>query len=323
MNPLSRAALLCAGLLYGALAPLASSAQNFPSKPITLVVPVQGGSSPDVTARLYAQRLSESLRQPVVVENVPGASGTLGAQKVARSTPDGYTLMFASNNMVTINPHMIANLGYQVERDFAPIIKLTTVHYVWISNPKFPGNTVQEWVEYAKANPGKLTFGTTGPGSAANLAGELFMRDTNTRMLAVAYKGSSLPDLMTDVIQLKQEPTATAVPLIQAGKVKALAVTGATRVALLPNVPRMAESFPSHVIEGSHSVWAPAGTPAAVISLLNAEFEKVGRLTDVIEKLADLGIQTTGSTPAELLESTRKESQMWADLIKTRNIKVE
>lgn len=315
--------LLGAMSLLAGLMPLAAQAQDYPRRTVTIVVPGTPGGSPDVMARLFAQRLAESLGQQVVVEAVPGASGIIGVQKVARAPADGYTVLYGFNQLVTMNPHLIPNLPYNPEKDLAPVSMLADLGYVWIANNDLPANTVAEWIALAKAQPGKLSFGTTGPGSAANLGGELFMEQTGTRILAVAYKGNSNPDLIAGIINLKMEPYTTAIPLIEAKRVKALAITGAARLAAIPSVPTMAESLPGYVIAGWHAVWLPANTPQAIVDRLNVEFVKVTKQPEMVERMRTVGLRPVGGTPQELRDQTREETVKWGALIKSRNIKAE
>lgn len=315
--------LIGAVWLLASLSAAAAVAQDYPRRPISIVVPGTSGGSPDVMARLFAQRLSEAMGQQVVVDTVPGASGIIGVQKVVRAPADGYTVLYGFNQLVTMNPHLIPNLPYNPERDLAPVSILADLGYVWIANNDLPANTVAEWITLARAQPGKLSFGTTGPGSAANLGGELFMEQTGTRILAVAYKGNSNPDLIAGIINLKMEPYTTAIPLIDSKRVKALAITGAARLAVMPNVPTMAEALPGYVITGWHAVWLPANTPQAIVDRLNAEFVKVAKLPEMVERMRTVGLQPVAGTAQELRDLTREETAKWGRLIKSRNIKVE
>ncbi len=312
-----------AATAMGLAAPLAFGQSRYPERPITMVVPATAGSSPDVIARLLGQKLQESMGQPVVIDSAPGASGLIGAQKLVRAEPDGYTLLYGFNQIVTMNPHLLKNLPYDVQRDFQPVTMTADLGYVWIANNDFPASTVPEWIAYAKANPRKTTFGTTGPGSAANLGGELFMQQTGTQMLAVPYKASSRADLVSGVINLMMDPYTTAIPLITSGKVKALAVTGPERLKALPNVPTMSEFLNGYVIRGWHAVWARAGTPQPVVERLNRELTAAIRQPDIVERMANVGLRGLPMSPKELDDLTREESRMWRDLIRERNIQVE
>ena len=304
-------------------APLAYAQGRYPERPVTLVMPGTVGGSPDVMARLLALKIQPSLGQPMLVDTVPGASGIIGIQKMLRNPADGYTALYGFNQLVTMNPHLIKNLSYNPEKDFAPVTMTADLGYIWIAHNDFPASNVQDWIKYARANPRKVTFGTTGPGSAANLGGELFMKHTGTEILAVPYKGNSTSDLMAGFIHLKMEPYTTAVPLVTSGKVKALAVTGTERLKVLPDVPTMSEFFKEYVIRGWHAVWVKAGTPQPAIERLNREFALAVKQPDVVERMNTVGLRAMTSTPAELAALTRQESAMWGDLIRERNIQVE
>lgn len=308
-----------AGLLAGFGA---SASSRFPDKPITVVVPSVAGGSPDTVARLFSRQVQTTIGQPLVVENVSGASGVIGIQRVLRAPNDGHCLLYGYNQLVTINPFLLKNLPYDPVRDLAPVSLTADLGYIWIANPSFGPGSVAEWIEHMKRNPGKVNFGTQGTGSAAHLGGELLMQQSGTRMTAVPYKGSSTPDLLAGVIDVKMEPYTTAIPLVQSGKVKALAATGAQRVALLPNLPTLVESFPGHVIRGWHAIWLRAGSPASAVDTLQREFAAAAGTPAVRDRLRDIGLSAVSSTPEELRQLIASESRMWSQLIKERGIEV-
>lgn len=307
----------------GLAAPWVRAQGPYPDRPVTLVVPGTLGGSPDVMARLLAQKLQTSMGQPVIVDTQPGASGLIGMQKALRNPADGYTTIYGFNQLVTMNPHLIKDLSYDAERDLAPVTMTADLGYVWIANKDFPASNLQEWIAHARAHPGKVSFGTTGVGSAANLGGELFMQLTGTQMLAVAYKGNSTSDLLAGVIQMKMEPYTTAVPLITSGKVKALGVTGVERLKVLPDVPAMSEHLKGYVVRGWQAVWVKAGTPQPAVDRLNRELRAAVHQADMAERMTTVGLRPATTTPQELRELTHQESAMWRDLIRERKIQVE
>jgi len=302
----------------------ASQAENYPSRTITFVVPSSAGGSPDTIGRLIAAKLSDALNQPVVIDNVPGGSGIIGTEKVTRAKADGYTVLYGFNQLVTMNPHLFARLPYSPDTDLEPVLLVAKLGYVWVSAPSFAANSVDEWLKLARSQPGKLTFASNGPGSAAHLGGELVNQLAKVEMLHVPYRLNGVPpDLMSGRVDLKIEPSSLALPLIKAGQLKALAVTGAKRIDALPNVPALAEYLPGYDITGWQAVWVPAGTPAAVVARLNTEINRIIAMPDIQVRLAQLGAEVVGGAPSVLTNTTRTESKMWRDLLHARNIKPE
>lgn len=302
-----------------------TQSRGYPNKPIRLIVPSAPGGSPDTLARLFAQKLSENMGQAVVVEAMPGASGLIGTEKAMKSPADGYTILYGFNQLVTMNPHQFTKMPYDVERDMVPVSLVAGMAYVWIAPISFPANSIAELIQLAKAQPGKINFASPGLGSGSHLGGELLMQAAGIQMLHVPYKNTTTAtlDLLAGIVQLKMDPYASAMPLIKSGKVKALAVTGPTRSVLLPQVPTVLESLPGYEIPGWHAVWVPAGTPPDIVQRLNLEFVKIARSPDMRGKLAEMSIDAVGSTPAELAQATRSESQMWGKLLKTRQIQLQ
>jgi len=301
-----------------------ASAQTepYPSRPISLVVPAGPGTGADVQARLAAQKLGEVLGQRIVVENAVGASGIIAVQRVMRARSDGYTLLFSFNQVVTMNPNVIANLPYDVEKDLEPISRFSESPFIWMVNNEVPAKTFPELMAYAKANPGKIAVGVTGFGAAAHLGMQLLSHHTGAEFLAVNYTGNIAPDLMSNVVQMTLTPAAVASTLINSGKVKALAQTGPRRASRFADIPTVAEFIPGYVIEAWYGVWAPKGTPKPVLAQLNAAWVKVAGMPDLGERLGGLGVTLIGSTAEELAEHTRRETQMWQGVVKARNIKL-
>jgi len=302
----------------------ASQARDYPDRPITFVVPSSAGGSPDTIGRLIAARLADALKQPVVIDNLSGASGIIGTERVARAKPDGYTVLYGFNQLVTMNPHLFTKLPYVPEKDLEPVVLVAKLGYVWVAAPSFGANTVDEWLRLAKAQPGKLTFASNGPGSSAHLGGELVNQLAKVEMLHVPYRSNGVPpDLMSGRVDLKIEPSSLAIPLIKAGRLKALAVTGAKRMDALPDVPALAEFLPGYDITGWQAVWVPAGTPQPVVARLNAEINRIIALPEIQARLAEMGAEVVGGAPDVLTRTTRSESKMWRDLLLARNIKPE
>ncbi|KQW64965.1 Bug family tripartite tricarboxylate transporter substrate binding protein [Variovorax sp. Root411] len=298
----------------------AFSQARYPSRPITLVLPAGAGTGVDIIGRLGAQKLSEVLGQPVVIENVVGASGVIGVQKVTRAKPDGYTLLFAFNQTITMNPHVVANLPYDPQRELVPISRFAAAPFVWMVNTQIPVKTFPELVAYAKSQPGKLAMGVTGFASAAYLGSQLLAYQTGAEVLPVNYAGNFSADLMSNVVQLSMSPAAQVPALIASGKIRALAQTGERRAEGLKDIPTVSETVPGYVIDAWYAVWAPVGTPKEVVATLTEAWRSVASKPETRERLAALSAVAVGSTAEELDELIRKETRMWGDVVKARKI---
>lgn len=317
-----RTLVLVAGVMATSVAPLAH-AETYPTKPIHLIVPSAPGGSPDLLARMIAPRLSKVLDQPVVVENSTGAAGIIGTQRVANAAPDGYTLLYGFNQIATMNPNLYSKLSYQPERDLAPISLTLNLSYVWISPTSFSAKTIPELITLAKAKPGSVNYASTGYGSAAHLGGILLEKMAGIEMLHVPYKGNTTADLLANVVQLKLDPIAASLGLIRAGQVHALAVSSPRRLAVLPNVPTVAETLPGYEMIGWQGIWAPMGTPKPIIEKLNAAIVEIIKTPDMQKRILDLGYEPLGSTAEEMASRIRKETAEWATLIKSANISLD
>jgi len=316
------------GLTLGVLLACAAAAfaQPFPSKPIRIVVPFPAGGTTDVLARAAAQKLSDSLGQPAVVDNRPGAGGNIGAELVAKSPPDGYTLLMGTVGTHAINPALYPKMPYDHIRDFAPVILVAGVPNVLVVNPALPVNSVQELVAYARANPGKLNFASSGSGTSIHLSGELFKTAAGLSMTHVPYKGSApaLMDLIGGQVQLMFDNLPSALPQIRAGKLKALAVTSRERAPALPDVPTIAESgFPGFEASSWFGLLAPAGTPPPVIATINAEVAKWLASPDAKEKLLAQGANAAGGTPEDFARHITAETAKWQKVVKESGAKVD
>ena len=299
---------------------------KYPERPITLVVPTAPGGTTDFTARLIADPLARALGQPVVVDNKPGASGNIGNQMVARAKPDGYTLLLAYSGYQVGNPHLFKKAGWDPIKDFAPVGMLTRAPQVLVARANLPANNLRELMAYAKANPGKLNYASSGNGSIQHISGELFKQLTGTQITHIPYKGAgpAVQDLLGGQVDLFFTTPASVVSQIKGEKLKALAVTSPRRLASLPQVPTAAESGLSNFdLDSWFALYAPAGTPADIVQLLNAEIGKVLAMPDIRKKAEDSGTAVEQMTVAQLGDFTRKELEYWGRVIKSANITAE
>ncbi len=315
-----RTAALALAALLPALAQLAT-AQEWPAaKPITYVVPFTPGGSTDTIARVLANKLQEALKQSVVVENKPGQAGGIGAAYVAKAAPDGYTLFGGTISTHAINVSLYKNLAYHPVRDFEPVALVATLPNVLIINPALGVNSVAELVELLKKDPSKRMFASSGSGTSTHLAGELFGDLIGVKLTHIPYKGT--PPALTDVaagqVAFMFDQMTAALPLAKAGRVKLLAVTTGKRITLAPELPTMAEAgVPGFEMSSWQAVYAPKGTPKAVVQRLNAEITKALKLPDVQAKLHDqLGMDIVASTPEVLAAHMAREIPRWAELVR-------
>lgn len=312
-------ALLCA-------LPLVAAAQPYPSKPIRFVVPYPAGGPLDAVARLLGQKVSESMKQPVIVENKAGAGGNIGADAVAKSPGDGYTILMGAVATHAINPTLYAHIPYDPIRDFIPVTQVASTPNVLVVNPSVPAANVKEFIAYARANPGKLNFGSGSTGSAGHLAGELFKTLAGVDMTHVPYKGAApaMNDLIGGQIQLMFDNLASALGQVRAGRVRALAVTTARRTTLAPDLPTIAESgLPGFDINTWFGIFVPANTPREIVDRLHDEFTRALAAPDVREKMLSLGAEPVGSTPAEFAAYIRAEAEKYARVIKASGAKAD
>ncbi|WP_257993385.1 tripartite tricarboxylate transporter substrate binding protein [Cupriavidus pauculus] len=301
------------------------SAQEFPQHPVRLVLPYPAGGPTDLLARVVAVKMGESLRQSVVVDNKPGASGMIGAEAVARAAPDGYTIL-ANASLHVINPSIYSKMRYDAFKDFVPITQLADVPLVLVVNNDSPVRTVQDLISYAKRQGGSLNFGSAGNASAQQLAGESFKLAAKVPMQHVPYKGSApaLTDLMGGQIQLMFDSMPSAMPFIKAGKLRAVAVTTARRASALPDVPTVAESgLPGFDISTWYGLWAPRGTPPAVVEKLAAHAAAALKRPDVRQQYADMGAEPIGSSPADFARYNASEGKKWAEIVRQSGAKAD
>jgi tripartite-type tricarboxylate transporter receptor subunit TctC len=306
--------------------PLAAAAQAYPTHAIRMIVPYPAGGSVDVLGRAIADKLAASLGQPVVADNRVGATGAIAHQLVATSPPDGYTIGMSGTSPLVLAPYQIKNLPYDPTKDFAYLACPGTTPFVLDVNPSLPVKNVQELVAYAKANPGKLNFGSAGMGNSAHLSAELFKRATGIDMVHVPYKGNAIAmqDLIAGNIQVLFDPVQTSIPQIRSGKVRALAVTSKTRFADLPDLPTVAESgYPGYEFVVWYALIAPAGTPAPIVGRLNADINKAVSDPEMKRKFAALGADLTESKPDECAAFVKSELALWGKLMAEVGIKPE
>lgn len=323
MNLIERAGWRLFSAVCLAFAAQACLAQAYPAKAIRVIVPSSPGGSPDVLARLLAGPLGDELGQTLVVETLPGAADIIGTDRVAKALPDGYTLLYGFNQVATMNPPLYKKLPYQPERDLVPLGLTLNLSYMWIANADFPPNSIAELVALNKAKPGSVYYASTGPGSAAHLGALLLERMTGTQMTHVPYRSNTNADLMAGVVQLKLDPVAASLGLAKSGKVKVLAVSSAKRLAVLPDVPTVAETVPGYELSGWQGFWAPVGTPQSIVNRLNAAIVKVVRAPEMQKKIQELGYEPLGSSPKEMADRIHTELAEWTTLIKQANIVIE
>ncbi|MGH8661578.1 MAG: Bug family tripartite tricarboxylate transporter substrate binding protein [Burkholderiales bacterium] len=309
-----------------ALAALPAAAQQYPARPVRFIAPFPPGGGVDIVARTVGEKLGARLGQTVVVDNRPGAGATLGTSLAAKSTPDGYTLLVAPVIGLAIAHGYYRKLDYDLRRDFEPVGKIGFGTVVMVVPPSLGVGSVKEVIALAKAKPGQLSFASSGIGGLIHLTGELFKQMAGVDMLHVPYKGTTqlLPDLIDGRVSLAIDSLPAHIPHIKAGRLRALGVARKTRSAQLPDVPTMSEAgLPGFESYTDYALYAPAGTPKAIVALLNREMQPVLQLPDLRAKLEAIGIEIAGSTPEALRAEVASEVARWTKVIKDANIKQE
>lgn len=321
---LLRAVSAALGLVAFAGPAAADEVKSYPSRPVKLVVPFPPGGATDAVGRLVAQHLSEYWKQPVIIDNRPGAGTVIGTDTVARAPADGYTLgMVISAH--TINPSLRPNLPYDTLKDFAAVSQVGVQHLVIAANPRFEANNIAELLALAKKNPGKISFATPGSGTAMHLSMELLNVTAGTQMVHVPYKGGApaQQDVVGGQVPLLLDVYHSSAPLIKTGRLKAIAMLSPQRVAAAPDVPTIAETVPEVAAVGTIGIIAPAATPKALVAKMSADIAKVVQSKDVSSKLAEMGVEPMGSTPAEYEQVIRSEIAKWAPVVKASGAKVD
>ena len=315
---------LAAGAAALPAVPHVAWAQAYPSRPVRIVVGFPAGGATDIMARLMGDWLTERLGQQFLVENKPGASGNIGIDMVAKAPADGYTLLTVVTP-VAINPALFTNLPFDFMRDIAPVIYLARLAYVVVVNPSVPAATLPELIAYAKANPGKINYGSAGAGTPQNITCELFKMMSGVNLVHVPYKGGApaVADLVAGHVQVIFAPVSEAIPHIKAGKLRALAVTPAKRLDVFPDVPSVGEFLPGYEATGFAGIGAPKATPAAIIDMLNKELNAGLADPKIKARIEELGGTVVGGTPAEFGKIISDATEKWAKVIKFAGIKVE
>jgi tripartite-type tricarboxylate transporter receptor subunit TctC len=310
----------------GALVPQEVRAQAFPSKPLRLVVPYAAGGATDIISRAAAPEMSKALGQPVVVENRPGAGANLGAEQVARSAPDGYTLLMSASSLHGITPFLYTRLTYDPNKDLAPVIVLASFANVLVVHPNVKANSVKELIELAKAQPGKLTCASSGSGSTIHMSCEMFKQMLGLNIVHVPYKGSgpAVADLMGGHVDIMFDNIPSAITHVRSGKLRALATTGPKRAATLPDLPTMVEAgVPGYESTAWFGIAVPAGTPKPVIDRLHAAGMEATKAPDFVKRVNELGYDIVGSTPEEMAQMIQDEVKRWGPIVKESGAKVD
>ena len=318
MRNLFVAAFLC-------VLPAVSHAQGYPAKPIKIIVPFAVGGIADTFSRVIAQKVQESWGQPVVVENKPGAGGNIGADLVAKSPPDGYTLVMGSIGTHAVNPHLVKSMPYDAQKDFVPIAHVLEAEGLLVVNPTLPVKTIPELIAHLKSNPGKLSYASAGVGTASHLAGELFKGMAGVDMAHVPYKGNApaITDVMGGQTHMIFATMPTVIQQARAGRLRPVAVIGAARTKALPEIPTIAETLPGFEVGNWVGLFAPAGTPPEVVRRWNAEVQRIMTSAEVQPRLEAEGARFVPSTPESFAAFQRDESARWGKMIREAGIKVE
>lgn len=302
-----------------------ASAQDWPSRPIKIVVGFAAGGSTDVTARFIGQALSERLGQPVVIENRPGAAGNIAATAVANADPDGYTLMLATSTTIATNPSLYARLAFDVRRDFAPISLTAFIPNLLVVNPSIPASNVAELIAYLKANPGKVNYGSAGNGSSMHIAAELFIAQAGVQMTHVAYRGGApaVNDMLTGQLQVIFAPLIEVLEIARANKVRAVGITTTQRSPLFPDVAPVSETLPGYEIALWNGLFAPSRTPREIVDRINKAVVDALKSPHLRAQLANLGSEPVGSSADEFKTFIDAELEKWRRLVQISGAKIE
>ncbi|MPS27056.1 tripartite tricarboxylate transporter substrate binding protein [Pigmentiphaga sp.] len=316
---------VCAVLAAGLLAAGTALAQPYPSRPVTVINPWTPGGPADAVARPILQKLSERLGQQFVVENRAGANGVIGSAMVARARPDGYTLLFSHVGPITISPALQRDMPYDPVKDLAPITQVVSAPLVLVVRPQLPIHDLGELIAYAKAHPGKLSYGSVGPGSTTHLAGAILGKRAGVDLLHVPYKGAApvITDMLGGQIDMAFLNISGAVAYLKSGQLRGIAVSTRRRSALQPELPAIVELFPDYEINSWYGLMAPAGTPQAIIDKLQAEIASIVKLPDVVRQLEGLGLAPEGTTPRRYAEQIQADLARWREGVKAAGLTPE
>jgi tripartite-type tricarboxylate transporter receptor subunit TctC len=296
----------------------------YPDRPVRIIVTFAPGSATDITARVIAQKLSEAWGVAVTIENIPGSGGVVGADRIAKATPDGYTLGWIANGALTIAPALQSKLPYDSARDFAPISQVLVMSSIVAVNNELPVKSLQELVAFAKAQPGKLSYATPGVGTPQHIGGELLKSLASVDIIHVPYRGALLADVIGGRVPMTFQNMAAILPTVRESKLRGLAVTSLKRSSVIPELPTVAESgYPGFEAVSWFALLAPRGTPAPILSKLHQEISKIAALSDIREKFAQLGLDTIVGSPEELATIIKSDIVKWAKVIKDAGIKAE
>ena len=315
-----------AGVTVALIAPAHAqtpASSEWPNKPIRIILGFPPGTAPDVFARMYGEYVSRKLGVPVLIDNKPGASGNLASDLVAKSSADGYTVLYSLSTAFTINPYIYAKLPFDPDKDLVPVATTIRQGLVLITNPKYPANNIRELVAAAKAKPGGVSHASYGAGSPSHLIVEWLKEEAKVDMLHVPYRTNPTIDLMGGQVDTLMEPVATAYPLIVGGRAKALGYSGAARHPSLPNVPTLAETVPGLSVMSWHGIWAPAATPANIVTRLNAVMVEASRDADMQKRIKDLNVEPLGVSRAEMGTMVKRDADIFSRIVKAKNITVD
>jgi tripartite-type tricarboxylate transporter receptor subunit TctC len=324
-----RSALLAAAALTASMMTSAAWAQaGYPDRPVKIILPYAIGVSPDIVARLLAERLGPALGRPVVIDNRPGAGGMVGAEVAAKMPPDGYNLLFTVKGVMAIVPHVYRDAKFNSLKDFKAVTEILQVPHLIVATNKAPYNSMKELVEYAKRNPGKINYASNGTGSHPHVGMETVASKLGIQLTHVPYKTAPGPDVIAGVVDLFFEASTTAIPSIKGGRIKALATSGPERIPALPDLPTLTEFRSDLDPNGAtgnswHAIFAPAGTPDVIVTRLNTEIVKIVKTQDMQNRLRDFGLTPTGTSAEHLSKQLAADFAYWEKIVRELNVKVE
>ncbi|MDB5811344.1 MAG: hypothetical protein JWN94_3466 [Betaproteobacteria bacterium] len=309
----------------GVLIACSAVAQSYPNRPIRLVSPYAPGGGTDFFSRLVGQKLSEALGASIVTDNRPGAGGVIGADIVAKSQPDGYTLLMSSPSPLVVSPHLLKRMPYDPQKDLAPVVWIAAVPALMAVHPSVPAKSVAEFIALAKSKPGQLTYSSSGNGGTGHLAGALFDLGAGTKMIHVPYKGTgpATTALLANEVTLSFSEAIALLPHIKSGRLRALAITTLKRSSIMPELPTVAETIPGYTAGPWYGILVPAKTPADIIAKLNGAVNAILRTPDIQSNLANSGAEAKGGTPADMAIQIKEESERWGRVIREAKIQVE